>query len=168
MGGVDDGTRTHDNRDHNPGLYQLSYVHRCRIYPPPPALRNWRARQDYSAHPEPRPCGAAASPRSNLLPANLSNLRPLRCLKRSRAGAGVPGRTRTCDHRLRRPVLYPTELRAHGVHRPLARCPTSLPGIMPCRQAARHDARNPRLPDPPHGGAHHTEPALEASIWVYP
>jgi hypothetical protein len=25
---VDDGTRTHDNRDHNPGLYQLSYVHR--------------------------------------------------------------------------------------------------------------------------------------------
>jgi hypothetical protein len=26
-GGVDDGTRTHDGRDHNPGLYQLSYVH---------------------------------------------------------------------------------------------------------------------------------------------
>jgi hypothetical protein len=26
--GVDDGIRTHDNRDHNPGLYQLSYVHR--------------------------------------------------------------------------------------------------------------------------------------------
>jgi hypothetical protein len=24
---VDDGTRTHDNRDHNPGLYQLSYAH---------------------------------------------------------------------------------------------------------------------------------------------
>ena len=24
---MDDGTRTHDNRDHNPGLYQLSYVH---------------------------------------------------------------------------------------------------------------------------------------------
>ena len=26
-GGVDDGTRTHDGRNHNPGLYQLSYVH---------------------------------------------------------------------------------------------------------------------------------------------
>ncbi len=26
-GGVDDGTRTHDDRDHNPGLYQLSYAH---------------------------------------------------------------------------------------------------------------------------------------------
>ena len=27
MGGVDDGTRTRDSRNHNPGLYQLSYVH---------------------------------------------------------------------------------------------------------------------------------------------
>jgi hypothetical protein len=26
--------------------------------------------------------------------------------------SGAPGRTRTCDHRLRRPVLYPAELRA--------------------------------------------------------
>ena len=28
MRGVDNGTRTHDNRNHNPGLYQLSYIHR--------------------------------------------------------------------------------------------------------------------------------------------
>lgn len=28
--GVADGTRTHDNRNHNPGLYQLSYGHHCR------------------------------------------------------------------------------------------------------------------------------------------
>ena len=27
MYGVGDGTRTHDNRNHNPGLYQLSYSH---------------------------------------------------------------------------------------------------------------------------------------------
>ena len=26
--GVTDGARTHDNRNHNPGLYQLSYSHR--------------------------------------------------------------------------------------------------------------------------------------------
>ena len=26
--GVADGTRTRDNRNHNPGLYQLSYSHR--------------------------------------------------------------------------------------------------------------------------------------------
>ena len=25
--GVTDGARTHDNRNHNPGLYQLSYGH---------------------------------------------------------------------------------------------------------------------------------------------
>ena len=30
MGGVADGIRTHDNRNHNPGLYQLSYGHRWR------------------------------------------------------------------------------------------------------------------------------------------
>ncbi len=28
--GVDDGARTHDDRNHNPGLYQLSYVHHCK------------------------------------------------------------------------------------------------------------------------------------------
>jgi hypothetical protein len=56
---VDDGDRTHDNRDHNPGLYQLSYVHQ-------------------------------------------------QCLR----ATGAPGRTRTCDPRLRRPMLYPPELRA--------------------------------------------------------
>jgi hypothetical protein len=26
---VADGARTHDNRNHNPGLYQLSYSHHC-------------------------------------------------------------------------------------------------------------------------------------------
>ncbi len=27
LNGVTDGTRTRDNRNHNPGLYQLSYSH---------------------------------------------------------------------------------------------------------------------------------------------
>ena len=27
FGGVNDGARTHDNRNHNPGLYRLSYGH---------------------------------------------------------------------------------------------------------------------------------------------
>ena len=53
-----DGTRTRDNWNHNPGLYQLSYSHR----------------------------------RTKRL--------------------GAPDRTRTCNRRLRRPVLYPVELRA--------------------------------------------------------
>ena len=30
--GVADGTRTHDNRNHNPGLYQLSYNHHATDY----------------------------------------------------------------------------------------------------------------------------------------
>ncbi len=29
--GVADGARTHDNRNHNPGLYQLSYSHRREL-----------------------------------------------------------------------------------------------------------------------------------------
>ena len=62
--GVDDGTRTHDDRDHNPGLYQLSYAHHFGISLLETAL-----------------CGAL-------------------------------GRTRTCNPRLRRPMLYPVELRA--------------------------------------------------------
>lgn len=43
--GVDDGTRTHDDRDHNPGLYQLSYAHHGFgvLYL---SLSFWRARQD--------------------------------------------------------------------------------------------------------------------------
>lgn len=63
-GGVNDGTRTHDNRDHNPGLYQLSYAHHIMT-------------------------------ESN-----------------SAGDCGTPGRIRTCYPRLRRPMLYPNELRA--------------------------------------------------------
>ena len=66
--GVDDGDRTHDNRSHNPVLYQLSYAHHIALL--------------------------------------------LTCAKA--AFSGAPGRTRTCDHPLRRRMLYPAELRALG------------------------------------------------------
>ena len=68
MIGVTDGARTHDNRNHNPGLYQLSYGHHSCLYPGYELSRkatccasnaatasnasgiienqNWRARQD--------------------------------------------------------------------------------------------------------------------------
>lgn len=59
---MNDGARTHDNRNHNPVLYQLSYAHHYREKP---TSRN-----------------------------------------------GALGRTRTCDPRLRRPMLYPAELQA--------------------------------------------------------
>src|SRR5687768_8952650 len=41
---------------------------------------------------------------------------------------GAPGRTRTCDPRLRRPVLYPTELRARALYVTDARRLNALPG----------------------------------------
>jgi hypothetical protein len=42
-------------------------------------------------------------------------LRDYRFQKKLQKGEfGTPYRIRTCDLRLRRPVLYPTELRAHG------------------------------------------------------
>ena len=77
MNGVADGIRTHDNRNHNPGLYQLSYSHR-------------RA--------------AARRPRSPRHSMRFAVAAPKR--------SGAPDRTRTCYRRLRRPVLYPDELRA--------------------------------------------------------
>ena len=45
--GVGDGTRTRDDRDHNPGLYQLSYTH--HIVSDLAAV--WHARQDSNLQP---------------------------------------------------------------------------------------------------------------------
>ncbi len=63
--GVNDGARTRDNRNHNPGLYQLSYAHHNDEF-----FKN-----------------------------------------------GTLGRSRTCDPRLRRPMLYPAELQAQNFGR---------------------------------------------------
>ena len=65
--GVNDGIRTRDNWNHNPGLYQLSYIHHNIFL---------------------------------ILYTKLPN--------------GAPDRIRTCDHPLRRRMLYPTELQAHN------------------------------------------------------
>ena len=45
-GGVDDGTRTRDNRNHNPGLYQLSYNHHIITNLPEAKSFNNRAREN--------------------------------------------------------------------------------------------------------------------------
>ena len=80
--GVADGIRTHDNRNHNPGLYQLSYSHRCV--------------DQNGVGPRITCC---AEPITVNLRGRLRQI-------------GAPDRTRTCYPRLRRPVLYPIELRA--------------------------------------------------------
>ena len=130
--GVDDGTRTHDGRNHNPGLYQLSYVHH----------RQSNLRRQHYWH------NAASGP----------SVAPRRSFRSAATRLGAPGRTRTCDPRLRRPMLYPAELRAHilkvaSSHQPTGRgsrirtCDPLLPKQMryqtaPCpdmpRQRAAH------------------------------
>ena len=101
---MDDGTRTHDGRNHNPGLYQLSYVH----------------------HRPSRPAASGGS--------------ASRSASGTRQG-GAPGRTRTCDPRLRRPVLYPAELRAQSVESLAPDCLVSSEG--PTGWSGQRDS-NPR------------------------
>ena len=79
--GVDDGTWTHDNRNHNPGLYQLSYAHHWGVI----------VYMRIDKHVNERFC---------------------HCGQDLPDSHGAPGRIRTCDPRLRRPLLYPAELRA--------------------------------------------------------
>src|ERR1035437_7946990 len=56
-------------------------------------------------------CGAH-SPDRSLCSMKLRLRFFLRAKSANSLGNGAPGRTRTCDPRLRRPVLYPPELRA--------------------------------------------------------
>ena len=65
--GVADGIRTRDHRDHNPGLYQLSYRHRAIPFPPKASLRSSqvplcadRVRGDHGSGPT---CSRNRSPR---------------------------------------------------------------------------------------------------------
>ncbi len=103
MIGVTDGARTHDNRNHNPGLYQLSYGHHSCLY----------RGTNYPAKPR----AAPVTQPQRVTQAGLSKTK-----------TGAPDRTRTCNLRLRRPLLYPVELRAPV---PLG---TRMLGIAPSRR----------------------------------
>ena len=64
-----------------------------------------------------------------------------------RSSDGAPGRTRTCDHRLRRPVLYPAELRALDGPRLDSRTfppGAPLPAAEPCDRWSGQRDLNPR------------------------
>ena len=98
-----DGTRTHDHRDHNPGLYQLSYSHH-RVF-------IWRAWQDYSVLPVPHPSGRPTAVQL-LFQTKLSNLFTVQVNQNIKINMahilpylfyGAPGRTRTCYPRLSLP-----------------------------------------------------------------
>ena len=102
--GVDDGTRTHDDRHHKPGLYQLSYAH-------------------------------------HYIQIILQFCTSLVLTGRE---PGAPGRTRTCNPRLRRPVLYPVELRAQSLCILFYACHSQLAAFHAARCSPRRCAPLPR------------------------
>ena len=55
-----------------------------------------------------------AEPKPGTPFSGLPSRSPVRLLLACRAKAGAPGRSRTCDPRFRKPMLYPAELRARG------------------------------------------------------
>ena len=119
-GGVADGTRTHDDRNHNPGLYQLSYSHREKLIiaslAAPPA--QGALERPLCLGPSPR----ALAPEASARPQRLGRLRPCRALpqtpERAQLGPAAIDRARRRKGTRRRAVL-----RAHQQHlaRPSAR-----------------------------------------------
>ena len=130
---MDDGIRTRDGRNHNPGLYQLSYVHHR-----PSSAIGKAAKRSFLVYTKSR--GDCASGRGRQV---LGAVHPARAGHRSGARhisaenpfgtkvfayvfglickdvsgtdpkkVGAPGGIRTPDQRIRNPLLYPTELRA--------------------------------------------------------
>ena len=142
---MNDGTRTHDDRDHNPGLYQLSYVHHF-------------GKQTYASRPlDIRDCNETPTRCQSHTIGWTENQRLdfFRTVKRpppasSTCRYGAPGRTRTCNLRLRRPLLYPVELRARRSS--LTECrkipadfPVAPPGRVPTRPVLHWSGRGIEL-----------------------
>ena len=93
--GVDNGARTHDTRNHNPVLCQLSYIHRMQ----------------FKGSPRSRPLASWGKERQRSERAfALARKRGIRSLSRR---FGTPEGIRTPDLLLRRQLLYPPELQAH-------------------------------------------------------
>ena len=94
LNGVGDGTRTHDNWNHNPGLYQLSYTHRSF----PPARHG-----SVVTHP-------VTAKRWRILHAPLPLSRPVRTFR-----VDPPGSPLSVLHRLRLDLHQADSLRHDGI-----------------------------------------------------
>src|SRR6516162_10100666 len=82
---------------------------------------------------------------------------------------GAPAATRTRDPRLRRPVLYPTELRAHLAVTASVAAPSATPPCFRGQEAVALSAlRLPRFAtrgvEPPHRGAQAGDPRTEVRV----
>ena len=99
---MDDGTRTHDDRNHNPGLYQLSYRHHRPAQPGTDAAGRRNSPQVWTK------TGCRAT--------DGCHRRQIHIGAAANFWVGVPGRNRTRNHRLRRSVLYPLSY-GHSIRR---------------------------------------------------
>ena len=131
---MSDGTRTHDHRNHNPALYQLSYTHHIQLSYLPSLAQQLRSvihrprrpwltvRREFHSLDEilfPAHPAELHSPYSTILPAFPgATAAPPLYTGLAIGMIGAPERTRTSNPRLRRPMLYPVELRAHEVLMP--------------------------------------------------
>ena len=80
-----------------------------RPWPRPPSSGGWVLQPLWCARQDSEPFAASGVAASR-------DASPRWRSRTGREASGIaPGRTRTCDPRLRRPVLYPPELRAHAV-----------------------------------------------------
>ena len=140
---MSDGTRTRDNRDHNPGLYQLSYAHHCRTRAPcekrlvfialrasPLCLMRLQMAMQMTTWVHLRAGVRVDVPREGREVYTIAVVRkgPGR-IDGQGTESGAPGGIRTPDHRIRNPMLYPTELRARGRRSPQGAQFTALAGF---------------------------------------
>ena len=102
---MSDGARTRDHWNHNPELYQLSYAHH-RSSSSTEGLPPLATRRLLTTFNQESTLGRCRLWRVSTIPLRLQP---------PPDSHGAPGRTRTCDPRLRRPLLYPAELRAPRV-----------------------------------------------------
>jgi hypothetical protein len=79
-------------------------------------FQNWGGRWD--SNPRRPESQSGALPTELRPPSSRPSINRLRRCSPTRRADGAPGRTRTCDPRLRRPMLYPAELRAPRVRDP--------------------------------------------------
>src|SRR5216684_3593325 len=97
------GSRASDNKV---GRSEFAAVWACNLWPPGPkvakVVTDWRAERWESCSPS-RP----TSPVQN------SDDKLGRPIDVSPCATSIPGKIRTCNLRLRRPTLYPIELRRH-------------------------------------------------------